>query len=293
MKFKIPFTISNIDRSKKRSKFFSSKIKPKKSSKLNQYLETAGAKLSREEYMGICVRNFVISSILLFVISTAIMALLRIKFFYLFGLLFTLLFTIFIFFVQMSYPKIYISRKQGNIEKNLIPALEDMLIQLNSGIPIYNILVSISNSDYGELSEEFKVAVGRISAGELESDVLNGLGKRNPSVFFRRTLWQISNGMDAGSDMVIVIRNSLKALNEEQFIQIQNYGNKLNPLIVLYMLISIIIPALSITFLTIISSMVNLPKYTTVLLFMSLLVSNFFFQILFLGLIKSRRPSLL
>jgi len=99
--------------------------------------------------------------------------------------------------------------------------------------------------------------------------------------------------MKAGSDMSIVVKNSIKALNDEQLIQIQNYGNTLNPLIVFYMLVSVIIPSLSVAFLTIISSLAGLPESTTILLFLTLFVFVIFLQIMFLGVIKSRRPSLL
>jgi len=293
MKFHIPFTLSNIERLKRKSRFFRSRIKYKKESKLNTNLESAEIKLNREEYLGICLRSFFLSFIILFAVSTTILAFLSIKLFYLFGLGIAFIFSFFVFFSQRVYPRIYISRKQRKIEKNLIPALEDILVQLNSGIPLFDILKNISTADYGVLSDEFKKAVRRISSGEPEAEVLDSLGKSNPSVFFRRTLWQISNGMRSGSDMSIVIKDSTKALNEEQLIQIQNYGNRLNPLIVLYMLISVIIPALSIAFLTILSSMINLSKNMSMMLFIGLFVFVVLIQIMFLGLIKSRRPSLL
>ena len=113
------------------------------------------------------------------------------------------------------------------------------------------------------------------------------------SVFFKRTLWQISNGMKAGSDMSIVIEDSRSVLQGEQAIQIQNYGNKLNPLVMFYMLSSVIIPALSITFLTIISSMIGLDTTTVKIIFSALFAFVLFIQIMFLGVIKSARPNLL
>lgn len=293
MKFHIPFTISNIERLKSRAKFFISKVKYKKNSKLRNFLKNVDADVSREEYIGICLRTFCFSFISLFVISTTILALLKVDLFYLFGFLIAFLFSMFIFFSQMIYPQIYVSRRQRDIEKNLISALQDIHVQLNSGVPLFGILVNISSANYGELSIEFKKAVKRINAGEPETEVLDDLAKKNLSTFFRRTLWQISNGMKAGSDLGIVIEDSIKALNEEQIIQIQNYGNKLNPLIVFYMLISVIIPSLSITFLTIISSMVDLDKNMTMMLFIGLFVFVILIQIMFLGVIKSRRPSLL
>jgi len=293
MNFHIPFTFSSLEKLKKRSVFFQKYIKHKKKSKLSDNLKNSGIELSREEYLGISRRTFLISFIFLFLLSTTFLALLGVKLFLLLGLSFALLFSSFILFSQLAYPRIYVSRRQKNIEKNLIPALEDILIQLNSGIPLFSILTNISSSDYGELSIEFKKAVRRINSGESESEVLDDLGNKNPSVFFRRTLWQISNGMNAGSDMATVIQNNIKSLNEEQMIQIQNYGNKLNPIIMFYMLISVIIPALSITFLTIISSMINLPPTMATLMFIGLFIFVVFVQIMFLGLIKSRRPSLL
>src|SRR3989344_5477198 len=99
--------------------------------------------------------------------------------------------------------------------------------------------------------------------------------------------------MRAGSDISIVIEESIKTLTEEQLLQIQNYGNKLNPLIMFYMVISIIIHALSIALLTIISSMINLPSTITMFLFIALFIFAILIQVVFLGIIRSARPSLL
>ncbi len=293
MKFNIPFTFSSMDALKKRSKSLVSKVRYKKKSKLSESLENAEINISREEYIAICLRNLLINSVFLFIFSTTILALLRFNLFLLLGFIISLLFSLFLFFSQMVYPKIFSMRRQKNLEKNLIPALQDIAVQLDSGIPLFTVLINISASDYGELSLEFKKAVKKINAGSPEQEVLEELSKNNSSVFFKRTLWQISNGMNAGSDMTLVVRDSVKSLNEEQVIQIQNYGNKLNPLIVFYMLIAIIIPSLAITFLTIIASMVGLGQTSTTLLFIGLFVFVIFIQVMFLGIIKSRRPSLL
>ncbi|MFA5060872.1 MAG: type II secretion system F family protein [Candidatus Pacearchaeota archaeon] len=293
MKFHIPFTFSEIDKLKKKSNFFSSRIMYKKKSKLGDYLESSEVGLSREEYLGIVIRSFLITLVVCYFVFSTLLLLFRVSYFYIFGAGIAVLFSAFIFFSQMIYPKIFISRKQRNIERNLIPALQDMLVQLNSGIPLFDIMVNISAADYGVLSSEFRKAVKRINAGESESEVLNDLGKKNPSIFFRRTLWQMSNGMNSGSDISIIIKDSINSLNEEQLIQLQTYGNKLNPMIVLYMLISVIVPSLSVAFLTIISSLINLPKNMIVLMFISLLIFDVLIQIIFLGVIKSKKPSLI
>jgi hypothetical protein len=99
--------------------------------------------------------------------------------------------------------------------------------------------------------------------------------------------------MTAGSDMSIVIKEGINNLTKEQAIQIQNYGNKLNPIIMFYMLLAVIMPALGITFITIISSMLNIPGNTVNLVFIGIFMMVILLQISFLGIIKTRRPSLL
>lgn len=296
MAFRIPYTFANIESLKRKSQFFNifkySKHTEKKSS-IQKYLDNANIKMTAQEYLSICIRSCVISFIILNVVAATILLIIKNSHPFLTSAGIAFLFSMFLLFSQVNYPRLYDSRRIRNIEKNLVSALQDMLVQLNSGIPIFNILVNISSSDYGELSEEFKKAVRKINAGLPQVDVLEQLGENNSSIFFKRTLWQLSNGMRAGSDISRVVVESINTLNEEQIIQIQNYGNKLNPLIMFYMLISVIMPALSLTFLIIISSMLGLKSGIVTLMFIGIFVIVVIIQVMFLGMIKSIRPSLL
>jgi pilus assembly protein TadC len=293
LKFKIPFSAASVDKLKKRSLAFKRFAGYKRESSIGTNLKNADIDLTREEYLSICISGFVNAFLLLFVIFSTALILINIERALVFSLLLAFLFAGFIYFSRAAYPKVYNNKKQRNIERNLIPALQDMLVQLYSGVPLFTIMVNISLADYGELSNEFKKAVKEIHAGRPQIEVLENLGKNNPSEFFRRALWQISNGMRAGSDISIVIQDSVKSLAEEQYIQIQEYGNKLNPAIMFYMLSSVILPALAITFVTIISSMIGISEAMTKMIFIALFVGVMIIQIMFIGVIRSLRPSLL
>lgn len=293
MEFKIPFTSGNLESLKKKTTKLKYKIRPKKDTALQRYLTNLDVPMTREEYLAVCLKSAITTFIFAYIISSFLLFLGRVQFFYLLSLFLAFLFVGFIYLSQVNYPKLYNSRKQKEIERNLIPALQDMLVQLNSGIPLFNIIVNISSSGYSLLSEEFAKAARKINTGVPQIEVLEEMGERNSSVFFRRTIWQISNGMRSGSDISIVVKESVHALNDEQMIQIQNYGNKLNPLIMFYMLVSIILPALSITFVTIISSLIGLSEATSMALFAVLFVGVILVQISFVGVIRSLRPSLL
>lgn len=293
MKFKIPFTSSSLDKLRKRSEFFKKIIKPKKNSKLSLYLESADVGLTREEYLSICYRGLVLSLIFIFVGLSTLFYFLRIENAIFLALGLSVLFSFFLFLTRAGYPKIFSSRRQKEIESNLIPGLEDMLVQLNSGVPLYSIMVNLSSSDYGALSDEFRKMVKKINAGLPQAEVIEETGEKNPSIFFRRTLWQISNGMRAGSDISVVIRESIHSLSEEQLIQIQNYGNKLNPMIMFYMLVSVILPALAITFMTVITSLIGLADGVASIFFIVMFIFVVLIQVMFIGMIRSIRPSLL
>ena len=291
MKFRIPFTLTSIERQKNTSRFFMIK-KGIEKSPLQEALDDANLDLTAEEYRAIARKRFITSFLVLYVLASTILVVMKIEKAFLISLGVVAI-SLLIYTSQVIYPGLYIKRRIRDIEKNLIPALQDIVVQLNAGIPLFNLLANIANSDYGILSEEFAKAAKKINAGFPQIEVLEELGERNPSIFFKRALWQISNGMRAGSDIAVIIQESIKSLTQEQILQIQNYGNKLNPLIMFYLLTSVILPALSITFLTIISSMIGLEKIIIVILFISIASFVIIIQMMFLGVVKSIRPSLL
>ena len=89
--------------------------------------------------------------------------------------------TCFTFSQQLLHPRLVAGRRIKDIERNLLPALQDILVQLNSGIPLFTIMTNISQENYGMLSKEFFHAVTQINAGLPQIDVLDDLAGKNPS----------------------------------------------------------------------------------------------------------------
>lgn len=254
-------------------------------------LEQWGMKVKPSEYVSMCftasIFNFIILSILFFFLLPLFDANPFI------GILVALLLFLFGFIQQLMYPKLKASKRVRDLERNLIPALQNLVIQLESGVPLFNAIATISDSNYGEVSHQFKLAVRRINAGRQQINVLEDLARDNPSLHFRRTLWQISNGLKTGSNMSSVIRLSIDNLSEEQLIQIQKYGSQLNPLAMFYMMVAVIIPSLGVTFVLVLTSFTNLSSDITKMIFWGLFAVTFFFQLMFIGVLKARRPNLI
>ena len=201
--------------------------------------------------------------------------------------------TFFIFFQQLSYPKLVANRRVRLIEQNLLPALQDMHVELNAGVPLFSILVNISNGSYGEVSNEIGKAVKEINSGRDQIDALEDMALRNPSVLFRRSLWQMVNGMKTGADIASLIKDVIDGISDEQLTQIQKYGGQLSPMALFYMLIAVIAPSLGTTFIIVLSSFIALEENVVKMIFYSILTITIFLQIIFMGMIKSRRPTLM
>lgn len=256
---------------------------------LNTSLAQAGIGLRDREYISVAVFSALFWFILATIVSLPIALLKGPSVIYI-GILGSAVISFLSFCYITLYPRLVVVRKSKHIEKNLLFALRHLLIQVKSGVPLFEGMVSLSKGDYGAVSEEFAKCTKDIATGTPEVDAVNDMALRNPSLHFRRILWQLANAMRAGSDIGNALTVLVENLSSEQRTEIRNYGSQLNPLALMYMMFTVIIPSLGITFLFIMSSFSGfaIPKA----LFYIILFSIAIFQFMFLGLIKSRRPAI-
>ena len=194
-------------------------------------------------------------------------------------------------FVFLSfYPKLSAQKRVSNIEKNLPYVLHHILVQVRSGVSLYDTFVSISKGDYGTLSKEMRRVVNEINTGKSEAEALEKITRETPSFFFRRVMWQMVNSLKSGSDIGQTMKEIVDNLAVEQRVAIKKYGAQLNPLALMYMLFAVIFPTLGITFLIVLSSFTGI-SFNLELVLTGIIGVIVLFQFMFIGLIKSRRPS--
>jgi pilus assembly protein TadC len=190
----------------------------------------------------------------------------------------------------MAYPRLFVKRRVNDMERNLLPGLKHIYIQLKSGVPVYSSFISLSQGGYGALSEEFSELVKSVETGGNSQKEMDKMALRNPSPYLRRAIWQISNGMKAGSDMSNVLNTIIDNISKEQTLAVRRYGSQLNPLTLVYMMMAVIIPALGITMLIVLSSFSGMQITETMLL--AILFGLGFMQFMYIGIIKSKRPNI-
>lgn len=204
------------------------------------------------------------------------------------GLVIGTVFLVMSFNYLSFYPKVQAKKRINDLEGNLLYALRHLLIQVRSGVPLFESMVNIT-SGYGQISVEFKKIVKEINAGVPEMTALDEAAKRNPSLYFRRSLWQIVNAIRGGADVGKTIQTITDNFAREQINRIKRYGQELNPWTMLYMIVAVIAPTLGITFIIIMTSFagIQVPK----LIFPFILGGVGMFQFFFMGFIRSRRPA--
>lgn len=198
-------------------------------------------------------------------------------------------FSAFVFFYLMRYPNFVALRRTKKLDRDLLDSLQHILIEIKSGVPLFNAMIGITDG-YGEISEEFKIIIKEINAGVSEIKALERASLRNPSLHFRRSLWQITNAMKVGSDVASALEAIVDTLTQEQVIAIRRYGQELSPFTLMYMLFAVIMPTLGITFMIILSSFAGLkiPDF----IFPMILIVLAVFQFFYMGVIKTKRPAL-
>lgn len=191
------------------------------------------------------------------------------------------------FLTFAKLPKIKTNRRTRELEKDLPYALRDVLIEIKSGISLYEALRTVTEG-YGEASEEFSLIVKDIDGGKSTVEALEESIVRNPSEQYRRAMWQLNNSIKSGTDVSITLESVVDSIIEEQKIQIEKYGKELNPYILVYLLIAVVGPSLGITGLIVISSFTGTSVTTE--LYIAVLFMLVVAQVFFLNLIKSKRP---
>jgi pilus assembly protein TadC len=202
----------------------------------------------------------------------------------------TLLITFTLFFYYFfSAPELKIIKKRKDIDNEIIFASKHIIVEISSGVPLFDALVGASEG-YGKVSDEIKIIVQKVSFGEPLTHVLRDTAEKTPSPSFRRILVQIANSVVSGANVARSLEATVNQISKEQILEVKEYGQKLNPMIMFYLMIAVIFPSLGMVFVMILLSFVG--KNIQIPLIYMVLVALVLglVQYMFLAFVKSSRP---
>lgn len=200
------------------------------------------------------------------------------------GLLFFMIFL----FLHTFYPKIMSGKVASEVDENLTVALKSMLIQVSSGVTLFDSMKNIASANYGKISKEFASVVQRISSGGNELQALELLAAETKSEYLNKTVWQMITSLRSGSSLNNSLSAIVNSLSEMQSRAIKAYAGELNMMILMYMLVAAAIPTIGITFLVILSAIGGSSVEESTIV--TAVGAAFVLQVVLIGLVKNRVP---
>ncbi len=205
---------------------------------------------------------------------------------FVFLLIFPLLFFMGLMYM-MRTPDVMVTKIDKEISKEITFAGRFLVIELQSGVPLYDALKNIAKN-YQTIGAYISVIIDKVDLGTPMEIALQESIEMTPSANFRKLLWQTLNSLRTGADISDALETVIDQIVREQMIDLKEYGRKLNPLAMFYMIIAVIMPSLGITMMIVLSSFINLQISLLVLIFLALFFG--FVQFMFLAMIKQSRP---
>ncbi|MBN2458657.1 type II secretion system F family protein [Candidatus Woesearchaeota archaeon] len=201
-------------------------------------------------------------------------------------LLFPMVF-FFAFFYFLRYVDVKIERIKKDINQEIIFAGRFLIIELESGVPLYNAFMNLGKN-YQIIGSYFNEIVEKVNLGTTMEDALNEIIAITPSPELRKLLWQLLNSMKTGADVAGSLNAVIEQIVRQQQIAVKEYGRKLNPLAMFYMMMAVIVPSLGTTMLIVIATFMGFTLPLSFLVILAGLVG--FMQFMFFAIIKSARP---
>ena len=198
-----------------------------------------------------------------------------------------------ILFYLMLYPDAAVIKRQRSIDYEVLFAGRHLLIGLRSGMPLFDSMAGITFG-YGDVSIEFNKIVEKVTLGVPITQAIHEVAENNPSKYFVRISMQIANSLASGADVANSLEVVLDQISKEQLIALKEYGQKLTPAVMFFMIFGIILPSIGVVLATVMFSVISggakgLTSAHLIMVFVVIAVVQF----LFLGIIETSRPKYL
>ncbi len=195
-----------------------------------------------------------------------------------------------LFMLHIIYPGILLRKIAVMENKDLLFALREIIMDVDSGVPLFDSMKNVAVGDYRHVSADLERVIREVETGTSEIEALRHLALRSESEYMKRTVWQMVNALESGASMknaLIGIADTLEAAN---YRDIKNYSSNLNFLLLMYMLIAAVAPSLGVTFMVLLSAFGGLGvDLVTVGM---LVAGSTILQVIMIGYISSTRPEL-
>ena len=149
------------------------------------------------------------------------------------------------YLLVLYYPQMKDQRSYGDLNQELPYALRHMGIELKAGRGLHDALITISNANYGSLSNEFTRVLEEIKFGKTTEDALLEMSHRVKSDGLSRAIHQIIGTLRVGGNLAGSLEIIASDISFDMQIKLKEYSQKLNSFILIYTFMAILAPVIS------------------------------------------------
>lgn len=150
----------------------------------------------------------------------------------------------FVFFYGRIYPKSKIKGRSDSFSRELPYALRHLATQLTSGAGLLDTMKSVSLSNYGVLSEEFRKAILEVERGATIEEAFERMNLRIESPGLKRATRQIISTIRTGGNLADTLKIIAEEVATEMRMKLKDFIQVLNTFSLMYMFIVVIGPVL-------------------------------------------------
>lgn|SRR3989344_4822343 len=252
--------------------------------RLKLYLEQAQIRKTPEKYIKGVVFLTIITTICIIISLTMVLIKTEKS---LLLLVFLLPLPLILFYFFMGAPKVRARKRVQDIDSEVVYAGRYLLVELSAGVPLFDALVNVSQA-YNKIGRHIQDIIKRVEVGKPLDTAINEVIEMTPSANFRKLMWQVMNSLRTGADVSTALESIVEQISREQLIEFQAYEKKLNPLVMFYLMLAVILPSLGITMLSLLSTFLGIQLSFGSLLGIAVFLA--LVQFMFLNMIRSSRP---
>lgn len=249
---------------------------------LGDDLFKANMRIAPERYVALMIGMSLIVVVATFIVIWLLIS----PFFALLGGLVAFIFTL---IIGRTHPRSRAKARFTEINRVIPYALRHMATQLSSGIGLPETMTSVSQADYGALSEEFGRVIRDMHAGISTDEALSAMDRRVESEALQRAIRQVQRTMRTGGDLAKILGVLADETAFDLRMRLRDYVQSLNMLTMIYMFVSAVIPAMLIVMMLVTGFMggAMFPIEVLALLYLVLLPFMLFY---FVRIIKRMEP---
>jgi len=247
----------------------------KKNPQLKLYLKKANSKLSPFQYiyqmLSMAVMSFVSIEIILFLVAKGNMFVLLI------GSCINICFSPLLYKFYMNMVNVQVTKLGREVDGDILFVSEYLLVSLESGLPIGNAIENLSKIKrpggvfFSRIYTEFKT--GRSFDEALEEGI-----NFSPSRNIKNLIKKLKDSINIGVDLKSVLETYINDSSEKKMLDAKAFSKKLNPIVMMYLLMGIVMPSLGVTFFILAAAMLEMTPGLLKLVLVFIFLVMFGFQ---------------